>query len=282
MHPRTLATLLAFASIALAQRPSRPATIRARITGGGGDGKCTFEVVVDDVAEVEIRDDRGTLRTISGNPSTWRRLDCNQPLPRNPVNFRFNGIDGRGRQFLVRDPNSNRGTAVIRIEDPRPGAEAYTGDLLWSNFGSGGPRPFPPPGGSAAFPPPGVGGWGGAWDNRWGNLIQFSGRGRGAFNRHGGPNYTLRAVRVTVDRARGEVTAAFDTNFSTNTLSFIGRISRVSGDIIDADLVSAMHLDQSAQARGNLRVRVASNRNVRSVDVNGDINSGRFNLNWRG
>jgi hypothetical protein len=38
-------------------------TIRANIRGGGGDGKCTFEVEVDKVAEVEIRGDQGYLRT---------------------------------------------------------------------------------------------------------------------------------------------------------------------------------------------------------------------------
>lgn len=106
-------------------------SIRANIRGGGGDGKCTFEVEVDEVAEVEIRGDQGFLRTLSGSPARWRRLDCNQPLPSAPNDFRFQGIDGRGRQDLVRDPNSNRGVAVIRIEDPQRGREGYTGDIMW-------------------------------------------------------------------------------------------------------------------------------------------------------
>jgi hypothetical protein len=106
-------------------------TIHASIKGGGGDGKCTFEVEVDEVAEVEIRGDTGYLRTISGRPAIWRRLECNQPLPSAPDNFRFKGIDGRGRQELLRNPNSNRGVAVIRIEDPNGGREGYTGDIMW-------------------------------------------------------------------------------------------------------------------------------------------------------
>lgn len=106
------------------------ATIRANIKPGGGDGKCTFEVEVDEVAEVEVRGDTGLLRTISGSPATWRRLDCNGPMPANPANFRFKGIDGRGRQTLVRDPGGN-GSAVVRIEDPKPGREGFTGDLMW-------------------------------------------------------------------------------------------------------------------------------------------------------
>jgi hypothetical protein len=106
-------------------------TIRATIRGGVGPGKCTFEVEVDGAAEVEIRGDQGTLRTISGSPARWLRLDCNQAMPGNPADFRFTGVDGRGRQGLIRDPVSNRGTAVIRIEDPKGGRENYTGDVTW-------------------------------------------------------------------------------------------------------------------------------------------------------
>lgn len=128
--------LTAAAGLGLLLLVSAPAraqenTIHANIGGGGGDGKCTFEVEVDDVAEVEIRGDQGYLRTISGSPARWRRLDCNQALPSSPKDFQFKGIDGRGRQDLVRDPGSNRGTAVIRIEDPKGGREGYTGDILW-------------------------------------------------------------------------------------------------------------------------------------------------------
>lgn len=90
----------------------------ANIRGGGGDGKCTIEVEVDGVAEVEIRGTVARLRTRDGQRATWRRFDCNQPMPIRPYEFRFRGIDGRGRQDLVRDPNSG-GAAIIRIEDPK-------------------------------------------------------------------------------------------------------------------------------------------------------------------
>jgi hypothetical protein len=112
--------------------------MQATITGGRGSGKCTFEVWVDGSAQVEIRNNQGSLRTTGGQRAQWRRLVCNQPLPRNPNNFRFRGIDGRGKQYLVRDPNSNGGTAVIRIEDNRNGFEGYTGDILWDGGGNSG------------------------------------------------------------------------------------------------------------------------------------------------
>jgi hypothetical protein len=122
---------------------------RATITGGGGNGKCTIEVVVDDAAEVEVSGDTARLTTLSGQPAFWRRFRCNGPLPRNPDDFRFVGIDGRGSVRLVRDPRSNGSSAVVRIHDPKGGREGYTFDLLWrGSRGGGGWSPAPPP------PPP--------------------------------------------------------------------------------------------------------------------------------
>lgn len=106
--------------------------MRANITGGGGDGgKCTVEVNVDGVAIVEISGDQGRLITVSGQPAEWRRMQCTGPLPRNPGDFRFSGVDGRGRQTLVSDPRNNRGVAAVRIEDPQSGREGYTFDIEW-------------------------------------------------------------------------------------------------------------------------------------------------------
>src|SRR3954453_22265581 len=92
-------------------------TRRASITGGGGDtGKCTVEVRVDGAVEVEITGDMGRIRTLYGQPASWNRFDCSSPLPRNPVDFRFRGVDGRGNVQLIRDPSSRGATAVVRVE----------------------------------------------------------------------------------------------------------------------------------------------------------------------
>ena len=103
--------------------------ITANVSGKSGSGKCTFEVEVDGVAEVEIQGNQGILRTISGTTATWRRLDCNQAMPNNPSGFRFKGIDGRGSQTMVQ---GGRGFGVVRIEDSKNGREGYTGDFLWN------------------------------------------------------------------------------------------------------------------------------------------------------
>ena len=114
---------------------SQDSSIDARISGGRGEGKCTFEVTVRGSAEVQIRGPQGRLVTLSGTPAQWRRLDCNQPLPANPIDFKFNGVDGHGKQSLAADPGSNHGVAVIRIENNRNSSEGYTGDITWRSGG---------------------------------------------------------------------------------------------------------------------------------------------------
>ena len=132
----------------------RTASIRG---GGGPGGKCTIEVVVDGAVEVEIRGDHAVMRNLAGQPPQWRRFECNSPMPNNPTGFRFQGIDGRGRQTLVRDP-SNGGPAVVRIEDPQSGSEGYTFDVMWAaGYPGGYPGGGNPGGGNPGGAYPGGG-----------------------------------------------------------------------------------------------------------------------------
>jgi len=138
MHRRLLFILAGLAAIGSPLTAQNSQQQRARIVGGGsGDqGKCTIEVVVDGTAEVEVRGDTAFLRNLNGQPAQWRRFECTGRMPVNTADFRFAGVDGRGRQTLIRDPR-NGGSAVVRIEDPQGGAQGYTFDLMWS--GGNGP-----------------------------------------------------------------------------------------------------------------------------------------------
>lgn len=131
MHARWIMTAAIFAAggaAALAQSFERQATLTGN--RNNSEGKCTIEVVVDGAADVEVRGDTAILRTLSGQAAQWRRFQCNAPLPANPVEFRFKGIDGRGHQELIEDPRRG-GAAVVRLEDPANGQEGYTFDLIW-------------------------------------------------------------------------------------------------------------------------------------------------------
>jgi len=193
---RALATCVLLASSAFTQN-----TIQAQLTGGGGSGKCTFEVRVDGVADVQIRGNQGYLQTKAGMPAQWVRLRCNQPLPRNPNNFRFAGVDGRGKQYLLRPPNQNNGVAVIRIEDPKNGYQGYTGDIMWNGGNNSG------------------GNWNQWWSDDW--------NGGGGWG--GGNNWSnnivpncQRSIRTKVSSAAGGATVNFNGMPSTNqAASFI-------------------------------------------------------------
>jgi hypothetical protein len=145
--------------------------------------------VVDTAAEVEIRGDNASLRTIAGQPAQWRRFECTGPVPSNAVGFRFQGVDGRGRQNLVREPR-NGGAAVIRIEDTSGGAEGYTFDIMWG--GGYGPGP-------------------GSGDGRF---DRGDDRGDGRFDRGGGPRRrftTEQAVAVCDTSIREQAERRFRT-----------------------------------------------------------------------
>ena len=250
------------------------ATFRAQIRGGGDDrGKCTIEVEVDGVAEVEIRGDEGVLRTISGAASNWRRMECNAPLPQNPLQFRFSGVDGRGRQTLLRDPASNRGTAVIRIEDRQGGREGYTFDIEWRGAGGSGYR------GDGGFDRGGDrgddrdrydGGFRRGRDGRWDDEIRFSGRGDGTFNNFRGPDDRLYDCEVTVDR-RGQVRVTFETA-RRSRLTFTGRLIRFDRDFILADM-------NGMGVRGSMEIRLNGRDRVTDISMSA-AGRERFELRW--
>jgi len=254
-------------------------TFRAQIRGGGGDrGKCTIEVDVDGVAEIEIQGDQGRMRTLSGNPSIWRRMDCNQPLPQNPGEFHFSGVDGRGNQVLLRDPGSNRGVAVIRIEDRDGGREGYTFDIEWRGAGGGG---F---GGGGGFDRGGDrggdrgfdrgrddGGFRRGRDGRWDDEVHFTGRGDGNFNNFRGPDDRLFDCDVTVDR-RGQVTVTFQ-NDRRSRSTFTGRLTRFDRDLIVADM-------SGRGVRGSMEIRLNGRDRVTEISMSASGRE-RFELRWR-
>lgn len=134
----TIAVLFTAGPAMQAQVPDqiREATIHG---SPGTSGKCTIEVRVDISAEVDVYGTAGRLRTLAGQPATWTRMECTAPLPYKMSDFRFRGIDGRGSVRLAQDPRNNNSMAVIRIDDPKGGAEGYTFEIQWSGASGGAP-----------------------------------------------------------------------------------------------------------------------------------------------
>ena len=273
---RLAATLFLTGLCVFAQRGGRAESRRADIRGGGDHGKCTIEVVVDDVAEVVIRGDSAELRTLSGQRAEWRRFVCNQPMPMNPTEFRFTGIDGRGRQTLVREPGRG-GPAVIRLEDSQGGREGYTFDVEWrgdagrGNFDDRGDRDR----NYRMDRQRDEGGRGGQWTGRLGGEFQYRGDGRGFLNRRNGRDITVRDVLVSLNRD-GRVAVEFEAR-EIPRLVFEGQASRVSSGSVVAELTS---IGRDRDTRGSAVIYIDRGGQVERVTMKGRINGDPFRLDW--
>jgi hypothetical protein len=280
---RICTTALLLGAFAAGSAFAQSSRIRANVRGGdSSSGKCTFEVNVDGVAEIEIHGDSGYLRTISGQPASWRRLDCSSHFPNNPGDFRFKGVDGRGRQTLVRDPRGSGGVAVIRIEDPQGGAEGYTGDITWS-------------GGDSHWG--GGGNWssgGSGWDDGWSNNstgIDYKEAVR-VCREQVGRVRNVEPNSVSVRRASmGGNNSDYDLEFNyrdrwSNTGSgrcMVNRYGRLSNFTINGgsynDRISNNQALTTCEKEVERRLSVSSS-DVR-VQHGSDPGSGNFLINWQ-
>ena len=88
---------------------------------------------VDDVAEIRIQGDRVEYRSLNGK--SLRNVRANLAsggLPRRDVQVMVTDQYGRGSVSVVQQPSSyNNYTAVIRVNDPRPGYGDYRFDVSW-------------------------------------------------------------------------------------------------------------------------------------------------------
>jgi hypothetical protein len=147
-------------------------------------GYCVVRLRVDDEVVVHIRGARLGFETVRGREAFDEGSECSQPMPFGSAmdNFRFRGVDGRGRVELAEGPDSgNRYTARVRILDSKGGDEGYTFRIEWDNRN---------PGQSAGA----WGGWGGSRGGQgqgsgWGSGTQAGGSGWGTGTQAGSPGW---------------------------------------------------------------------------------------------
>jgi hypothetical protein len=87
---------------------------------------------VDDVIELEIRGDRLSERVVSGQPVYDVSSRFNSNMPRRRLTVNVEKLRGRGYVEVVEQPSSrNNFTAIVRIRDPKGGADDYEIEVYW-------------------------------------------------------------------------------------------------------------------------------------------------------
>lgn len=285
-----LGTLLAASTALSAQVFEKRASFAGRSDDGG---RCTVEVVVDKSAEVMVFADHGVLRMIDGGqPAVWRRLECTSPMPINMRDFRFEPREGRGRVNLAQDPRSNRGRAVVHIDDPEPGSGTYAFNLIWrggNNVGNwdrdkpysdweryradgwhrDGEEPAPRAEPERREPDRREPERRDA-DRRFEGGLDFRGPGTGALSsRRGDERLTACDVKIRED---GDIRVNFRTRRDTE-IALTGHVVRREGDRVVAEV-------SSETISGTMFLDIDHGR-VRHVAMSGGRDRDRFDLNWR-
>lgn len=97
----------------------------------GGSGRMTWRGRVDDDVRILVKGGSAQVETIGGTPYYDAVSNFTASLPRR-TNVTVTKRRGRGEIFVEQQPSRNNDyTAVIRIRDPRGGADTYEFDLSW-------------------------------------------------------------------------------------------------------------------------------------------------------
>jgi hypothetical protein len=142
-----IAAALVFSSAAFAQIDIQ---LRVRQQPGwdprAREGRCEVRVWVDHLAELRIRGDGISVRTVEGARSYDEGSACSHPLPYNSIrDFQIRQIAGRNRVNLVQEPNRmNNYTALLSINDDQGGGDHYAFEVTWRSEGDrpNAPAPF--------------------------------------------------------------------------------------------------------------------------------------------
>ena len=103
-------------------------TVRAQ------SGSMQWSGTVDDVVQIVIRNRNARTRHISGRAYNDDNYNFNGRAPRRNANVEVDKRDGRGRVFIVQQPNRrNNFTTIVQIVDSKGGADRYRFTLSWND-----------------------------------------------------------------------------------------------------------------------------------------------------
>jgi hypothetical protein len=232
-----------------------------------GKGQCDIRLQVDQEAEISVRGDTVSIRTLAGRDPRDDGSECNEPMPMGDVNgFNFEVKDRRGDIQLLSEPSRRTGgAAVIRIRDGAGGEGRYHFRISWM---IGGAIPPPPLRREPDFPRDGRRG-GFVWDE----VVQYRGEGRGTVTFDRAPQ-RLFGVNVDIDR-RGKIVASFRME-GGRTLQFSGQVVGREAGRLQADVVS----DDRFRARGMMYLSVDRAHEVNSVSLEADNGRDRMKVIW--
>jgi hypothetical protein len=226
-----------------------------------GKGQCDIRLQVDIEAEVSVRRDMVSIRTIAGRDPKDDGSECNAPLPdRNIAGFNFQVIDSRNEIRLVAEPSRrNDFTAIVHIRDSAGGEGRYHFRLSWVIVGTGGPTEERRGGGP---------------DFSWNNTTDYRGQGHGvsAFNNSG--EERLLDVSVNVDRG-GRILVSFRMERGRPPLAFTGTVIASEGGRLKADVVS-----EDGRLHGPMYISVDDRQNVNSITLEATDGRDRLRVNW--
>jgi hypothetical protein len=234
-----------------------------------GKGQCDIRLQVDQEAEVSVRGETVSIRTIAGRDPRDDGSECNAPLPPGDVaGFNFEVMDRRGEIRLLSEPSRRSGgAAVVLIRDSAGGEGRYHFRLSWAIGGAMPPPVMPEPRREPGFPER-RGGF--VWDDE----IRFRGEGRGTVTFDRAPQRIF-GVNVDIDR-RGRIVVSFRME-GGRTLQFTGTVvDREGGGRLHADVVS----DDRFRARGMMVLSVDNRREVNSVTLDAENGRDRMRVVW--
>jgi hypothetical protein len=95
-------------------------------------GSMEWRGTVDDTVQVIIRGRNATTNTVSGSQTYDARTTFNGRMPRDRTNVTVEKNNGRGKVYVVQQPNRrNNFTTIIQIVDNKGGRDQYSFTLYW-------------------------------------------------------------------------------------------------------------------------------------------------------